>query len=73
MPSCMVYQIALKYIWAGFSFSLHMSFLSFFFFFAVEVHVIITEGIVGFDSDLSYSSTHTEGYATVEPLFQLSS
>ena len=54
----MVYQIALAYISAGFSFSHHVIYI----FYAVEVHAIITEGIVGFDSDISYSSTHTEGY-----------
>ena len=67
MHSYMVYQIALAYISAGFSFSHHVIYI----FYAVEVHVIITEGIVGFDSDISYSSTHTEGYVTVEPVFQV--
>ena len=55
MHSYMVYQIALAYISAGFSFSHHVIYI----FYAVEVHVIITEGIAGFGSDLSYSSTST--------------
>ena len=45
MHSYMVYQIALAYISAGFSFSHHVIYI----FYAVEVHAIITEGIVGFD------------------------
>lgn len=41
------------------------------FFYAVEVHVTITVGTVGFDSDLNYSSTHAKGYVTVDPVFQV--
>ena len=67
MYSCLVYLIVLAYISTGFSLSHHIIY----FFDALEVHAIITEGIVGFDSDISYSSTHTEGYVTVEPVFQV--
>jgi len=45
MYSCLVYLIVLAYISAGFSLSHHIIY----FFYAVEVHAIITEGIVGFD------------------------
>ena len=43
MYSCLVYQIVLAYSSAGFSLSHHIIY----FFYAVEVHAIITEGIVG--------------------------
>ena len=43
MYSCLVYLIVLAYISTGFSLSHHIIY----FFYAVEVHAIITEGIVG--------------------------